>query len=259
MSTTTSSETTIRTITFSGKKEDWRMWSRRFEAFAETRGYSDALTTELAHLPKDGDVLDPTEATYEEKKNARKINREAYGALILACTDKTSFGAIDEARTDDNPKGVAHKAWKSLKERFEPEDQTSEIEILDKLNNCKLDDEKDNIDDWFPQLIHLKQRAKTIKLDILENQIIAHVLHNLPAAYKEYKAVILKEARDKTLSLTKMQELLRTAHKQNFGENTTNKNQGFIASYGNRKNNNCYKNNNNKNYSNNSNCSNKFE
>ena len=62
MATTTSSETTIRIITFSGKKEDWRMWSRRFEAFAETRGYADALTSELVHLPKDSDVLDPTAA-----------------------------------------------------------------------------------------------------------------------------------------------------------------------------------------------------
>jgi hypothetical protein len=113
MSTTTSSETTIRIITFSGKKEDWRMWRRRFEAFAEMRDYADALTTELVHLPKDSDVLDPTKEMYDEKKNARKINREAYGALMLACTDKTSFGAIDEARTDDNPKGVAYTAWKN--------------------------------------------------------------------------------------------------------------------------------------------------
>jgi uncharacterized protein YbcI len=75
-----------------------------------------------------------------------------------------------------------------------------------------LDDEKDSIDDWFAQLIYLKQRATTIKLDILDNQIIAHILNNLPVAYKEYKAVLLKEVRDKTLTLTKMRELLRTAH-----------------------------------------------
>jgi hypothetical protein len=55
-----------------------------------------------------------------------------------------------------------------------------------------------------------------------------------PVFVTGYKAVLLKEARDKTLSLTKMRELLRTVHKQNFGENTTNENQGFIASYGNR-------------------------
>jgi hypothetical protein len=107
-----------------------------------------------------------------------------------------------------------------MEERFEPEYQTLEIEVLDELNKCKLDDEKDNIDDWFAQLIYLKQRAKTIKLDISDNQIIAHVLNNLPAAYKEYKAVLLKQARDQTLSLTKMRELLCTAHKQKFGENS---------------------------------------
>jgi hypothetical protein len=111
MNTNTS---TIRIITFSGKKEDCRMWSRRFEVFTETRGYAVALMTELAHLPKDSDVLDPTKVAYEEKKNARKINREAYGALMLACTDKTSFRAIVEARTDDTSEGVAQKAWKNL-------------------------------------------------------------------------------------------------------------------------------------------------
>jgi hypothetical protein len=53
MSTTNNVETTIRIISFSGKQTDWRMWSRLFEAFAETRGFAAALTTKLKNLPPD--------------------------------------------------------------------------------------------------------------------------------------------------------------------------------------------------------------
>lgn len=75
MSTTNNVETTgtIRVISFSGKQEDVRMWSRRFEAFVETRGFADALTTKLKNLPPDDEDVDENDAT-AANSNPRHVN-----------------------------------------------------------------------------------------------------------------------------------------------------------------------------------------
>jgi gag-polypeptide of LTR copia-type/Zinc knuckle len=225
---TDTTETTIRIISFSGKQDDWRMWSRRFLAFADARGFYDALTTDIC-VPKDSELLDPIKD--KDKYTARKQNKSAYSALMLACTDKASFGAIDEARTTDNPNGMAKLAWDNLLKRFEPTDQTSEIEILDKLHNCTCS-EHQNPDDWFAELIYIQQQAKSIKMELSDNQLIAHVLNNLPSQYKEYKAILLKQAKDGDLKITDTRDLLRTAYKQMERENKVDKEDtGFVGQF----------------------------
>ena len=42
-----SEEKSIRIIAFSGKQNDWRVWSQKFLAVAEKRGYRKVLTGAL--------------------------------------------------------------------------------------------------------------------------------------------------------------------------------------------------------------------
>ena len=111
MSPSDNVEQTVRIIQFSGKESDWRMWSRRFLAFAATKGYKNVLLGK-DKVPDESDEIPVTEEN-KDKLRARKANEAGYAALMLSCADKASFGVIDKARTDKLPEGSAALAWKN--------------------------------------------------------------------------------------------------------------------------------------------------
>ena len=92
-------EKSIRVLTFSGKDEDWDMWSKKFLAIAQRKKYKDVLTGKK-QIPKEDEDL-----TDDEEKKAREANEKAYSDLILSCTDEISFGLVEGATTNDNPSG----------------------------------------------------------------------------------------------------------------------------------------------------------
>ena len=77
-----SEEKAIRIISFSGKSNDWRVWSRKFFAVAEKRGYKKILA---------GAVKIISSSTDDEKK----LGVNAYNNLLLAMTEGLSFGLVD--------------------------------------------------------------------------------------------------------------------------------------------------------------------
>ena len=77
------SEKSIRVVTFSGKKKDWRMWSRQFLAIVGKREYKDILTGKVK-VPAKSDVLDPTKDADKKKLKTRKANDSTYHDLVLA-------------------------------------------------------------------------------------------------------------------------------------------------------------------------------
>ena len=100
------SEKAIRVITFSGKKDDWRQWSKKFWAVAEKREYR-------AILEKD-----PKELSIGRDKQ-KKQNSMAYNDLMLAMTADVSFGLVDDAVSSTYPEGDARSAWGRLMQRYE--------------------------------------------------------------------------------------------------------------------------------------------
>ena len=60
MMETKESFSSIKVITFSGKKKDWDAWEEKFLAKARRRGYKRILLGE-AKIPNDSVVLDPDE------------------------------------------------------------------------------------------------------------------------------------------------------------------------------------------------------
>ena len=101
----------IRVISFSGKQPDFRKWRKQFTAVAGTRGYLPVLLGDEVPPPFDA-VLDP--AADAEQIRIRNANNQAYGDLILACTDDSSFEILDAAVTDVLPGGDAALAFQSL-------------------------------------------------------------------------------------------------------------------------------------------------
>ena len=90
------SEKAVRVITFSGKKNDWRQWSKKFLAVAEKREYR-------AILEKD-----PEELSIDQGEQ-KKQNSMVYNDLILAMSEDVSLGLVDEAVSSTYPEGDARK------------------------------------------------------------------------------------------------------------------------------------------------------
>ena len=90
-------EKAIQIVTFTGKRDNWRQWSKKFLAVAERREYRIILETDKEELEVIGD-------------DRKKKNSAAYNDLLLAMTDDVSFGLVDEASSTDYPEGDARVA-----------------------------------------------------------------------------------------------------------------------------------------------------
>ena len=92
---------TIQIVTFSGMRNYWRQWSKKFLAVAEKREYRALLQT-------DPDAMDV------KSEETKKMNSLAYNDLLLAITDDVSFGLVDEASSSTFPEGDVRTAWGKL-------------------------------------------------------------------------------------------------------------------------------------------------
>ena len=63
-------EKSIRALTFSGKDEDWDMWSKKFLAMAQRKKYKNVLTGKT-NIPKE----DATLTDEDEKKAGRRTKK----------------------------------------------------------------------------------------------------------------------------------------------------------------------------------------
>ena len=92
-----SEEKAIRIIPFSGKKNDWRQWSRKFLAIAHRLGFKEYM---------DGTkTITSTSSADEIHKNT-----QAYNEMLLAMSDDVSFGLVNESTTTLCPDGDAKLA-----------------------------------------------------------------------------------------------------------------------------------------------------
>ena len=98
-----SEEKAIRIIPFSGKKNDWRQWSRKFLAVAYRRGFK-------------GYLYGTSTGTITLTSTAEEIqtNTQAYNEMLLAMTDDVSFGLVDESTSTLCPDGDAQMVWAKL-------------------------------------------------------------------------------------------------------------------------------------------------
>ena len=179
MTDETSIEKAIRVISFTGKLEDWRMWSRKFLARARVKKYKEVLMG-TQKVPSHDEDLDLTTEAGKVKQKARTNNDNAYNDLLLSCADEVSFGAVDEAVTDELPDGDACLAWKNLNAKYEPKMAASLVILKKEFADSALEDSTKDPDEWIADLERLRQRMKTLKAPIADEDFIIHVLNNLP-------------------------------------------------------------------------------
>ena len=107
-------EKSIRTIQFSGKTKDWKMWSKKFLALSGKREYK-AILSGTTKPPSDSEILDLSTDAGKTKLAARKANDNAYHDLVLANQTKIAFNIVDKSVSTYLPGEDAFMAWENLK------------------------------------------------------------------------------------------------------------------------------------------------
>ena len=187
-------EKSICVLTFSGKDEDWDMWSKKFLAMAQRKKYKDILTGKT-NIPKEDATL-----TNEDEKKAREANEKAYSDLILSCTDEVSFGLVEGAITKDNPSGDSALAWKEFNEEYDPDVGTALADLKREFAQSKLDVEQ-KPEEWIRSLEKIQTKLKTHGHEIMKDDMILHILSNLPEEYDNTIERLEESYGTKTLDL----------------------------------------------------------
>ncbi len=175
-------EKAVRLPPFSGKKEDWDKWSKKFVTRAMIKKYKDVLLG-TAVPPPHNKVLDLSTASGKASQKLREANEKAYSDLMILCEDDVSFSIIDAARPDDQPEGDAAKAWRGLLAKYEPSTASERVRLDREFTRSVLKNGSDDPDVWLTDLERKRYRLKQLKVVKTDDDIIRHVLNNLPAEY----------------------------------------------------------------------------
>jgi len=82
-----------KVITFSGKKVEWPLWSEKFLARANRKGYKNVLVGTVTVPDDHEDIsLETDKDKKKQKLELRRLNEEAYEDLVLAVDGKTEVG-----------------------------------------------------------------------------------------------------------------------------------------------------------------------
>ena len=203
-------EKSIRILTFSGKKEDWMMWSDKFMAKAIMKGYDEVLDGTI--IVPDDKTTNPTPSQVE----ARKLNKLAYNELILACTDKIAFGIVKNAKTNDLKKGDAKIAWERLKTRYEPNTGTELLALNKEYMSMELEDVKTDPEDFITDLDELRTRMADDPFNevITDKSFMLHVLNSLPTEYESIVETMERDLGAGILTIDDMKEQVRSKYRR---------------------------------------------
>ena len=87
-------EASIKVIPFSGNKRDWPVWSEKFLARGDVKGYKSILLGEVA-VPTDAEFDDIKDEGEKKKADVlRKLNKDAYIDLLLSIATDTETGRV---------------------------------------------------------------------------------------------------------------------------------------------------------------------
>ena len=197
-------ERSIRVVPFSGKQKDYRMWSRKFLATSTMKGYRDVLLgkTEVPKL-----VTDLTTTEGKLGSLAITANERGYSDLLLSLSDEVCFGIIDDARTEELPDGCLRTGWLKLEKKFMPRTNATIIKLKKEFAEMSLVNPRDDPDEWVSRLEYVRSRLGTLGKKIDDDDMMIHILNNLPVEYENTVEVMERLLDDDVNPLTI--ELLR--------------------------------------------------
>lgn len=126
----------LRLPTFDGTAEKFQIWWTRFWAYASVFAFAAALATGgEATLPAREDaVIDEATPAGVLSAAAKKRNAIAVAQLTMAFTSNGTMALVYEAVTDEWPSGLAHRIVAALKQKYQPQDTMTRVELRQRLN-----------------------------------------------------------------------------------------------------------------------------
>jgi hypothetical protein len=179
-------KTSIRVITFSGKKKDWIAWEEKFFAKSKRRGYKDVLLGKIT-IPKSTENLDPADPDEEKLIAIQELNESGYTDLILSMdTEKSSgkvaFNIVRNSKSKDYEDGNIEVAFKNLRRKYALQNAPSLAKLHKSFYGASL---KKNIDPdvFITYLEDIRSRMEDMKSQMTDDQFILHVVNNLTDDY----------------------------------------------------------------------------
>jgi hypothetical protein len=200
-------ERIVKVMPFKGKKEEWHMWSKKFLARATMKRYKKVLLGDMV-VPRHDEELDIKESAGLTSFKARVANEEAYNELLLAMEDSVRFGIVEEAIMDDLPDGDAARAWKGLNSRFEPKTEATKVDLKLEFAQCRLNNGSEDQDVFVSKLENMRHRLKAMNSPITNEDLIIHILNNLPVEYENL--IEDMEYRVSEITVDELRERLRS-------------------------------------------------
>ena len=197
---------TIRIVAFSGKPEDWNRWSKTFLAVTTARGMRE--------------VIKPTKPEEDQDEDQ---NDRVYSELMLACRDDVTFGIIEESISENFPEGDARIAWKKLCDKFEPKSGMMKVQLKSEFQQSKLVNMEDDPDVWINKLELIRRRLKVLKISIEDDDMILHILNNLPKEYATTIEICEEDLSINKLDLETLRARLRSKYQRYQREKTESK------------------------------------
>ena len=203
----------VKIIYWSGKEEDWTMWSTKFKMRGIARGYGDVLTGDKTVKTDDEIAMIADDDLKKDELGMQKSAREGYMELIMSMQDIKSFNIVKEHENN------LYDAWLALQDEFEPTTPEALIEEIEEYNESKLNDVKVNIGEWLTDLELKRQRRKSMGYEINDQMFMTHVLSSLPKEYLVmttdlYSLLIEKKLTVKDLKL-KLKRVFKALKKAN--------------------------------------------
>ena len=164
--------TSVKALSFSGKRNYWKEWSIKVLAYGRTKKWEKALTDQ--------------NATSDQKD-------EALNFLIMSLT---GHAFIYVAHATD-----PYTVWQELCNKYEPKDNMDVYDLKESFTKCKLEHDMENPSLWIKRLENINKRLfdidpKDVKS---ENDLKVHVKANLPGKfYKVFMATNRKSFKDMT-------------------------------------------------------------
>ena len=180
---------------FSGKQEDWQIWSKLFLRQATKKGYKKILLGQ-ENVPT-GAAYEAADINTEAGKKIEKLQdlndlviEELYNAIdIKGTTGKVAFKIASSCETNEYSNGNAKVAWERLTQKYRPQTAPLRLMLRQKFNAMALKNKKEDPVEWLTELEYLRDQLVSAGATVTDYDVMAQALNNLPC---EYEHVILK-------------------------------------------------------------------
>ena len=123
---------------FTGEKDDYAIWLRKFNNYAVIKNFARALKNNFT-LPDDpeGTLLS------EKEKKAVEMNELAIACLTMSFMTDEDIQIVEQSSTEDYPDGISRVVMKEMQDHYRPMDRIAVIEAETEMRELRMSENED--------------------------------------------------------------------------------------------------------------------